>query len=155
MSTTTQIDSVRFADVKSAENMSKALFVAHFGDDSCSPLIVLNSERPGVGKSSVARIILKHRSSHPVAFRMPKTDDSFRRFIPGVLADGYLFLDDVTEPLVSSLLAELITSETWEYRKLGTAEKQTRKVDLVVLVTGNNVRLSYDLQRRAIWIKLA
>lgn len=155
MSTTTktQIEGIRFADAESEGNFHKAMF---FGaGDGMRPMVVINADRPGLGKTFLARQILRERSLHPMVFRMPKTDDSLRRFIPSVLADGYLFLDDVTFPLVSPLLAELITSETWEYRKMGSAEKQTREVDLVVVVTGNNVRLSEDLQRRAIWINLA
>lgn len=153
IATTAQIEGISFADEQSKANFYTAL--SGLPVNGFRPLVVINANRPGLGKTFLARQILRERSAHPVAFRMPKTDDSFRRFIPAVLEDGYLFLDDVIAPLDSSLLAELLTAKTWEYRKLGSAEKQTRKVDLVVLVTGNNVRLSYDLQRRAIWINLA
>ena len=83
------------------------------------------------------------------------TDEAWRKHITSLLLRGQtiVVIDNLEGTLYTPTLAAVLTSRTWEDRMLGSLRMVILPNNIIILATGNNVRLAGDLPRRSIWIR--
>jgi putative DNA primase/helicase len=121
-----------------------------------TPLHLIDATTPGAGKGLLAdccSVVATGREAGKGP--EPRDPDETRKFITSALVAGasMIVLDNVGH-LDSAPLARVLTTEIWEDRLLGYS-RQVRPLNRAVWVaTGNNVTLSRELARRALWIRM-
>lgn len=119
-------------------------------------LVVIGAPQRGSGKSLLASLM---RTIHGGVFKseFPTTDDERRKVITSTL-DGtsapVVQFDNVTGVLKSSVLDGLLTSAEWSDRLLGASTMLSLRNDRLWVVTGNNVHIGGDLERRTLWVTI-
>jgi hypothetical protein len=113
----------------------------------------IGAPQPGSGKSLLAASL---RAVHGGVFRseVPDDDAEMRKAITTILdvtTGPVVQLDNVSGVLRSSVLAGLLTSATWEDRRLGSNSQMRGRNDRFWCLTGNNLTLGGDLVRRTVW----
>lgn len=116
----------------------------------------IGAPQPGSGKSLLASIM---RVIHGGVFRceVPSDDAEMRKAITTILdvtTGPVVQLDNVSGVLRSSVLSGLLTSATWEDRRLGSNSQMRGRNDRVWVLTGNNLTLGGDLVRRTVWVTI-
>ena len=123
----------------------------------CTPIHLIEAPTPGSGKgllADVVGIIALGRPCDPTT--ITRDEEEARKKITSILARAQplILLDNVRDGIDSAQLAAALTAETWSDRMLG----QTRMVDLpnraTWLVTANNPRLSLEIARRCVRVRL-
>ncbi len=123
----------------------------------CTPPHLLEAPVPGAGKGLLAdavSLIALGRPCEPTT--VTADEDELRKKITALLAKGQpiILLDNVRGGIESAQLASVFTTPTWSDRLLG----QNRMVDLpnraLWLITANNPRLSLEIARRGLRIRL-
>jgi hypothetical protein len=71
-----------------------------------------------------------------------------------IQSPDYILIDNIRRKLDSSALASAITSGVWEDRILGKTQTVRIKVRCAWIATGNNPRLSSEMARRTVRIRL-
>lgn len=113
---------------------------------------LINAPMPGSGKTLLANLT---RILHGGVFRaeMPENDAELRKQVTAILGGTtapVIHIDNVSGTLSSSTLAGLLTSAVWDDRTLGKNELVTCVNDRLWVMTGNNIKLGGDLQRRSV-----
>ncbi len=105
----------------------------------------------GGGKSLIAQMAITP------SFGLPKNtpragEEEMRKVLDAAAMQGasYLFFDNLKNHLESSLLEAFMTSPVWSGRVMATQTFFEAKKSTVLLITGNNLTLSPDLQRRVL-----
>jgi hypothetical protein len=116
----------------------------------------IGAPQPGSGKSLLASIL---RILFGGVFRseVPQDDAEMRKAITTMLdvtTGPVVTLDNVSGVLRSSVLAGLLTSATWEDRRLGSNSQIVGRNDRLWTLTGNNLTLGGDLVRRTVWVTI-
>ncbi|MCW2767970.1 MAG: hypothetical protein JWO11_3929 [Nocardioides sp.] len=119
-------------------------------------LIAIGAPQRGSGKTLLAWIM---REVHGGVFKseMPTNDDELRKFVTSTLdatTGPVVQFDNVTGVLKSSVLDGLLTSAEWSDRLLGKNEVANLTNDRLWVVTGNNVHIGGDLERRTLWVTI-
>jgi hypothetical protein len=125
--------------------------------DGPTPLHLIEKPSPGTGASLLASVL-----THPaIGFDLPvmtegTSEADWRKRITAKLREGpsIVLLDNLKGRLDSAALSAAITSRAWEDRILGLSEVLRCPVRCVWLATGNNPRLSNELARRTVRIRL-
>lgn len=147
---------IYLADAASQENLKKAMAGLR-NEFGVRPMVVINGPFQGVGKSRLARLLLYgcgHSKTSTTELPEVDTELWLARQIPDILERGYLFVDDFARKLDSPVLSRLLSSRVWRWRPLRSKTEMTREVDVLVVVTGNNITLSPDLARRSLVINI-
>ena len=121
------------------------------------PMVVITSDRPAMGKSTLARHILERRYGDVRAGWCFHTDAGISRYIPKALEDGYLWFDDAgPHPFSSRVLSHLLDARVWEYRPLRAKESVSVTIpeQFQIIVTGCQIDLPEHLVNRSILIRL-
>jgi hypothetical protein len=119
-------------------------------------LLAIGAPQRGSGKTLLAWIM---REVHGGVFKseMPADDGELRKFITSTLeatTGPVVQFDNVTGVLKSSTLDGLLTSAEWSDRPLGRTDVVTLPNDRLWVVTGNNVAIGGDLERRTLWVTI-
>jgi len=119
-------------------------------------LVVIGAPQRGSGKSLLAWVM---RELHGGVFKseFPTNDDERRKVITSTLdatSAPVVQFDNVTGVLKSSVLDGLLTSAEWSDRLLGASTMLTLRNDRLWVVTGNNVHIGGDLERRTLWVTI-
>jgi hypothetical protein len=125
--------------------------------DGPTPLHLLDAPTEGTGKTLLASAIgLVATGRPPEAMAEGSCDEEWRKRITAALAEGptFLLLDNLNRTLDSGALAAALTIRFWKDRILGTSKTATLPVNAVWLASGNNTRLSRELLRRTVWVRL-
>lgn len=78
-----------------------------------------------------------------------------KKLLPVVLENLPVFLfDNVTRELKGGVLASILTARTWADRILGRSSLFRGEVKTTWVVTSNGLRVSTEIRRRTIWIRL-
>lgn len=116
-------------------------------------MLIIGAPQRGSGKSLLAQVM---RQIHGGVFRseMPREEDELRKVITSIL-DGtsapIVQFDNVSGGLKSSTMDGLLTSPVHTDRRLGATAQVTMANDRLWVVTGNNVMIGGDMDRRVLW----
>ena len=125
--------------------------------DSPSPLHVVEAPEAGTGKGLLSDVISAIITGTSAAITtLPSQEDEIRKKITTLLSTGrdVILWDNVSGMVTSSSLAAALTSRQWEDRKLGESVSLNVPNNCLWLLTGNNPRLSKEIARRSIRIRL-
>lgn len=123
----------------------------------CTPIHLVEAPTPGSGKGllgDLVSIVTVGRTCEPTT--LTSDEDEARKKITSILAKAQpvILIDNIKDGLESAQLACALTAETWSDRILG----QSRMIDLpnraTWIVTANNPRLSLEIARRCVRIRL-
>lgn len=116
-------------------------------------MLIIGAPQRGSGKTLLADVM---RSVHGGVFRseIPSEEDERRKVITSVLdstSAPVVVFDNVSGVLKSSVFDGLLTSAEWSDRRLGVNVTVELPNDRLWVVTGNNVHIGGDLERRVLW----
>lgn len=123
-----------------------------------SPLFVIEADRPGTGKTLLARVIaILMTGSDAGVMALPPSDDQIGKKITAALLKGQSLgvVDNIAGHVDAPSLAAVATTELWHDRRLQTSDMLTLPNTGVWILTGNQVSLSRELERRSVRILLA
>ena len=148
-----------FADNASVAHALAALLLPFVRGlvDGPTPLHLFDAPTEGTGKTLLASAVgLVATGRDPEAVAEASCDEEWRKRITAVLSEGpaIVLLDNLSRPLDSGALAAALTCRLWKDRLLGFSRTVSLPVRCVWMATGNNARLSRELQRRTVWIRL-
>lgn len=143
----------------STANLFALLFTMVFREwiDGVTPLFVVDANTRGTGKGllvSVASTIAYGRTAEFSPANV--SSDELRKRLLAVFALGAPLhvLDNIEQVVWSPELSAVLTSEVYSDRLLGVTELPAYHNNLVLVGTGNNVRLGGDIPRRTVLIRL-
>jgi hypothetical protein len=124
-----------------------------------TPGYLISAHTAGTGKTLLAQTIGALQTGSTIAATaLPREDDEVRKHVFAALRQGstYLLYDNAQRgsEIDSPVLAGMITGEVIEGRVLGASSVERRPNRLSVVVTGNNVMLHGDLNRRLLTVRL-
>ena len=123
-----------------------------------APLTLIEANVQGAGKGLCAELIGLILTGRPIPTTStdPSDPDEMRKFILGAAMAGtpMLLIDNVTGRLGCAPLEAAMTSTTITDRVLGESRQVTLTMAAVWFATGNNVRLSPDMTRRVLHVRL-
>jgi putative DNA primase/helicase len=124
-----------------------------------TPLHLIEAPAVGSGKSLLCQLISIVATGRVLdASTLPGDEEEVRKTLTAELAKGspMILLDNATERKVldSSALASVLTAPTWRARILGKSEIVILPNSAMWMLTGNNPRLSVELTRRCISIRI-
>ena len=116
-------------------------------------MLIIGAPQRGSGKSLLALIM---RTIHGGVFRaeIPREEDERRKVITSILdstSAPVVQFDNVSGTLRSSTMDGLLTSAVWSDRRLGVNVNLDLPNDRLWVITGNNVQIGGDLDRRVLW----
>ena len=111
---------------------------------------VVEAHQPGSGKSFLARALASIHGGVMHA-EMPSTEEELAKVVGSILdtqTSPVVAFDNVSGLVRSSTLAGLLTSPTFQGRRLGVSALIEANNDRLWVITGNNAQLGGDLKRR-------
>jgi hypothetical protein len=117
---------------------------------------VIEAHQPGSGKTFLARALMSIHSGVMHA-EMPTDEAELVKTITSILdvsTGSVVVFDNVTGVVRSATLAGLLTSNTFQGRRLGTGTLVEAANDRLWIVTGNNAALGGDLPRRSLRVRI-
>ena len=122
-----------------------------------SPMFPISATAPGSGKSLMAdgiAIVASGRRAAVIALGHDDAEEEKR--IGGILltGDSVLQLDNIDRPLKSVFLCQMMTQPKVRVRILGSSSVPALPTNVLVLATGNGIRVEGDMRRRVIPIHL-
>jgi hypothetical protein len=135
-----------------------ALTMPHWGNGH--PFLAINGNKPGVGKSTLARflgVIAEGRTPSTVSWIKDDTEFEKQLATRVELGDRVLVVDNAKTSgvLSSAVLERCITDTRLSFRRLGSNTAITRSEnDLLFVLTMNLTSLGADLRRRALPVNL-
>jgi hypothetical protein len=125
----------------------------------CTPLHVVEAPSVGSGKGLLTNVIATIATGEACDGQtLPGIEDEVRKTLTAQLLKGrpLILLDNTRERQVldSAALASALTSRRWTDRILGESRTVSLPNRAVWLMTGNNPRLSMELARRAVRIRI-
>jgi hypothetical protein len=148
-----------FADQASAAHAVALLLLPFVRSiiDGPTPLHLTDAPTIGTGKGLLNLVAtLPFSPDGPDLMTAPADPDEWRKRITSSLmkAPSHILIDNIAGRLDSADLAAVITAPFWTDRILGKSENITLPVRAIWMGTANNIALSPELTRRAIWIRL-
>ena len=135
-----------------------ALTMPHWGRGH--PFLAINGNKPGVGKSTLARVLgVVVEGVVPNSVSFTADDAEFEKQLATRVeaGDRVLVIDNVKtrRTIESAVLERCITDARLNFRRLGSNTSITRPTnDLLVCLTMNLTQMGQDLRRRALPINL-
>ena len=126
-----------------------------FNQGTAKPMAIFNGNQPGTGKSLLARMALGPVHGAIPEGVKPETEQELEKVLDSVAMARrpFLVLDDVAD-LRSPSLNKFVTSPVHEFRRMHSQILANVPRCAQVFVTGNTLRLTRDLERRAIIVDL-
>ena len=127
--------------------------------DGLAPIHLIEAPTQGSGKGLLASLISIVSTGLAAEGRtLPEAEDEVRKMITAELVTGrpIILLDNLSEKRVleSPALASVVTVPCWTDRLLGESEMLHLRNNALWLMTGNNPRLSAELSRRCIRLRI-
>jgi hypothetical protein len=123
-----------------------------------SPMFLWNSNLPGSGKSRLAQLALELVEGRAGKSGYHYTDPQEVRKELDATAQGfgsYLWFDDVRKGTIrNNDLNRWLTARVWEGRVMGTNQKFKVPLQSVTMMTGNQITLDADIQRRTLIVDI-
>lgn len=127
--------------------------------DGCTPLHLVEAPARGAGKGLLCNLVsILTTGGSCVARTLPESDEEIRKMLTAELATGrpIILLDNANDKqlLASASLASVLTTQSWTDRILGRTEMITVPNKAMWVLTGNNPKLSKDIVRRSVRIRI-
>lgn len=143
------------------DSRNVACFVAYMVGQYCrnlialQPLVLFNANTQGSGKTLLAAIGLSAVHGAPTVTPCPSAEEELRKTLFSTLASGatYCLLDDLTA-LVASTVNQFSTAPKISDRKMHSQEIITYNNTMQIISTGNNLKITPDIERRALIVDL-
>jgi hypothetical protein len=122
-----------------------------------TPLHMVDAPTPGTGKGMLLKSALwAALGKEPPASAIPEKEEELAKLLFSLVRSGsqVVVLDNLDRMLKSGSLAMALTTGEMQGRILGVSETPTLKVRSVFALTSNNGKLSIDIARRTVWIRL-
>ena len=120
-----------------------------------TPLFLIDKSGPGVGGTLLTGVIAKVLGVDPLLFAPPAGQAEWQRTLLGAArSQPDVLLIDNADTLDSPALAVVLTSGQVAGRLTGGPDVVRSRCNSLWMATGNNVTLSRELLRRAVWIRL-
>lgn len=118
------------------------------------PLILLDAPVRGSGKSLLAETVALIATGRPAPMHsLSRKEEEVRKTITSMLLEQgapiHVF-DNVTGQVRSDALAALVTADEWSDRILGESRVARLRSRALFILTGNNIKVAGDLERRCI-----
>ncbi len=125
--------------------------------DGPAPLMLIDADAPGTGKSLLADVcstLLTGRSAARMS--ASRDEDEVRKQITAVAlqATRLVLIDNVTGVFGSATLDRALTAERWSDRVLGDNQQVSMPLEATWFATGNNVTVRGETRRRCLRIRL-
>lgn len=119
------------------------------------PIIIVNANQPGSGKSFLVRTMLSPFYGEINVTNYVTDEMEFRKTLNSMVQDGspYCFLDDL-KILVSGTVNRFVTSGIIRDRRMGTDKMFTAENRMQFYATGNGLHVETDILRRSLSIDL-
>jgi len=117
-----------------------------------APMFGWNAYRAGSGKSKAAKATAWLGGEAPTESPWSDAPEEQRKRLMSVLLAGpqSLLLDNISSVMSSDTLCAVLTSEHYRDRKLGVSEDVSAPTQVLMMATGNNLRVGGDLSRRVL-----
>jgi len=125
--------------------------------DGSVPLALFDKPQQGTGASLLAEVVSIITTGRAAAMMTARKDDEeWRKAITSLLLRGQLVavIDNIEGTLYAPSLAAILTATTFQDRILGHSELVTLPNRTTWIGTGNNIKLTGDLPRRCIWVRM-
>jgi DNA primase catalytic core len=127
--------------------------------DGCTPMHVVEAPAVGSGKGLLCNLVSMVVTGEPCDARtLPESDEEIRKMLTAELSKArpIILLDNANEKLTlaAAPLASVLTSTSWTDRILGRTQMLTVPNTAMWMLTGNNPRLSKDIARRSVRIRI-
>lgn len=125
--------------------------------DGPTPIHLIEASTPGSGKSLLAELIAMIALGHSAgSTTLTTNEEEVRKKLTAILSRGasVITIDNIQGGLWSAQVASAITAEVWEDRLLGKTQMVTFPNRALWLVSGNNPKLSMEVARRCVRIRL-
>lgn len=125
--------------------------------DGPTPVHDVDSPTAGTGKGKLLNACAYTFLGHDVPTQPAVEDDNeWRKIITTRLMSGdtHLIIDNVNHELNSGSLASAFTQPVWTDRTLGANREVKIPIRTIWGITANNIRMSQELARRSLWIRL-
>ena len=122
-----------------------------------TPLHLIEKSTPGSGASLLADVLTyPFTGLHIAAMTEGRDEDEWRKRITAKQrqAPPVILIDNLRRELDSASLAAALTLSTWEDRLLGTSQIIRLPNQCLWMATGNNPKLSHEMTRRSIRIRI-
>jgi len=117
---------------------------------------VIEAHQPGSGKSFLAHTLMTTHSGVWHA-EMPSEEPEVNKTISSILdvtTGAVVVFDNVSGVVRSSTLTGVLSSDTYQGRRLGTSKQVEAPNDRLWVMTGNNAVLAGDLARRSLRVMI-
>ncbi len=130
--------------------------LSRFMHDGNTPLVVMQANMPGSGKTTLAQLIATIVTGSSVPAMACEKSEPNRKEILAKLrgAPSIALLDNVVARFGGPNLSTLITSRSFEDRSLGHLKQLSAPNDTCWMVTGNRISLAPDMARRCLHLRL-
>jgi len=135
-----------------------AITMPHWGRGH--PFLAINGNKPGVGKSTLARVlgvVVEGHTPHSLTFTRDDAELEKQLATRVEAGDRVILIDNAKTrgTIASAVLERTITDTRLSYRRLGSNTAITRPTnDLLVCITMNLTQMGADLRRRALPVNL-
>jgi hypothetical protein len=142
-----------FTDLRSqAVAITEALALWAIGLQSVEaarPGFMFRANTQGGGKSLLAQMGITPAYGLPENTAKAK-EDELRKILDAAVLQGvpYLFFDNLKGHFENALVEGFMTTPVWRARVMGTQKFMRGKVCSILIITGNNLTVSPDMQRR-------
>jgi hypothetical protein len=130
--------------------------LSRFMHEGNTPLVVVNANAPGSGKTTLAQMIATIVGGAPVAVMSCEKAEPNRKELLSKLrgAPALALIDNVVTRFGGPNTATLITGRSFEDRSLGHLKTLSAPNDTMWMITSNHVSLAPDMGRRCLHIRL-
>lgn len=121
------------------------------------PLHELDAPAAGSGKTKLAEIIgVMATGIAPSGITYSSDTDENEKRLVSILRTGdpVVLIDNVTSDLEGDFLCSMLSNETVQARILGQSERVRLSTRVLMLATGNNIRVRGDMARRTVVCRL-
>lgn len=123
-----------------------------------TPLHMIMAPEAGTGKTLLGKVVsYAAYGLHPYIIEEQQSDEEWGKKITSTLIGDdatFVIIDNINKYLDSANVAKLLTDTTWHGRILGQSRNVDKKNLAVWVATANNPKMTKEIERRCLYIKL-
>ncbi len=120
------------------------------------PVVAISAPQPGTGKSLIAKIIGLVATGASVSVVCQARNEEMVKLLAswGKAGTRVVIVDNAARPIGGSAFESATSADAWEARQLHGNAMISGPVRTFFLVTGNNIRVTPDMARRVMMVRL-